>query len=207
MDSKTRSIIIGAIALLAISSILFLAVFLGRTSRNNSSLSRGSNSLSNLPVIAPSASPAPEVLGTNRNIEQPGTTKTYSGSGFNLQYPKSWGLVTCNNSQNFEFDPTNAGDAPAITCDRAVKPVTVLLVDRLSCPGNVVNLGGNTVIKSRAVENNGDINYRWCLTSSGKNFDITHRVSATGSPSSGKEDFSEAVEKIIASLKVSPRGS
>ncbi len=147
-------------------------------------------------------SPAP-IQQRNTQTPKPQDTSndtvTYQGEGFNLSYPKNWGLITCNNSKNFEFDPYNPGKK-TISCDRAQKPTTFLVNSGLSCQGGeVVKIGNYSVRKTKQQYRDWQTN-QWCLETSGKTFDITNRVSSSGAVGTGKDDFSSEIEKIISSI-------
>ncbi|MCL5784350.1 MAG: hypothetical protein M1142_03290 [Patescibacteria group bacterium] len=203
MDPKTRVIIVGALALVILAAVAGTLFYLGKASRERSATS-GNTSLNSLPRL--SVTPVPSTLRNNQAATS-SNTKTFVGSGFNLSYVNSWGVLTCSNSQNFEFDPTVGTDLKGVVCDRAVKPVTVLVVNKLNCQGETVKLGENQVVRSKNTPREGDISYRWCLSVGGKNLDITHRVSASGSQATSKEDFSAEVEQMITTIKASPQGS
>lgn len=205
MDQRTRVIIIGAGVLFVLAAISLLVFFTLRFSRNNQPRGSGDNSLSRLPVISVTPSPTDRQDGNNSNSVR-SDFKTFISQGFSLDYPSGWGVLTCGNSTNFEFDPENGSDLKNIACDRAFKPITVLLANRLSCTGETVKIGDKQVVKLK-VENNGDINYRWCLSVGSVGLDITHRVSQSGSRATSKEDFSSQVEEVIKTIKLTPRGS
>lgn len=127
-------------------------------------------------------------------------TKTYQGRNFTINYPQKWGILTCSDSDNIEFDPYSGSDLKNYACDRAIKPITVLVSSTaLSCPGESIKIGNNTVIKSRT-ETAYWLKNRWCLNKSGLSFDITNRVNQSGIVGTGKDDFSSEIEKIINSL-------
>lgn len=209
MDQRTRSIIIGAVALVILVSIVGVIAYLGKASRGKTvTQETNSNSLSNLPVIT--ATTSGESSADNpQNITNtlPSDFKAYQGSGFNLNYSKSWGLLTCNNSQNFELDPTNGVDVKNLACDYAIKPITVLVTSRATCSGDTVRLGNNDVKKTKTTDGSGDTNYRWCLNVGGKGIDITHRVSGSGSRATSKDDFSAQIEQAIGTLQAVAGGS
>ncbi|MDO8638356.1 MAG: hypothetical protein Q7R43_02180, partial [Candidatus Daviesbacteria bacterium] len=92
------------------------------------------------------------------------------------------------------------GDMKNVACDSALKPVTVLVVNKLNCSGDPIKLGNNHATKSKIISDNGDISYRWCTMVANIGFDVSHRVSATGNRATSKDDFSKEVEKIITSL-------
>lgn len=200
MDLRGRAIILGAGGLLILAIILGSVMYLGRITKNTSSLNP---SLSSLPVIQAVPSPTP---GASNSLSQD-FTRTYIGQAFVVNYPGNWGLLTCSNTPSFELDPVASSDIKGVICDTAVKPITILITDKLACQGNVVNIGPYKVTKSKLNIVNGDTNYRWCLKVNGKNLDITHRVSASGFQATSKEDFSLAVEEMIKNITVTPAGS
>lgn len=210
MDPKTRAIIIGASALFILAAVVGVVVYLGRASSSliGSNKPTSTNSLSELPV-APgnntntTTSNIPNTTNAINNTATQNTNiKTYQGQGFNIKYPKEWGVLTCNNSQSFEFDPYSANDLRGIVCNEAIKPVTVLVTSQVKCQGETVKIGDRSVVKSKTVGQNGDIDYRWCLSATGKSLDITHRVSSSGSRATGKDDFSAQIEQIISSFQL-----
>lgn len=204
MDQRTRVIIIGAGVLFVLAAMSLLIFFALRFSRNQPQGS-GNNSLPRLPIISVAPSPTGRQDGNNSNSVR-SDFKTFIGQGFSLDYPSGWGILTCGNSANFELDPISGGDLKNIACDRAIKPVTVLLANRLSCTGETVKIGDKQVVKSK-VENNGDINYRWCFSMGNIGLDITHRISQSGSRATSKDDFSSQIEQLINTFKITPRGS
>lgn len=204
MDQKTRSVIIGAVSLVILAVISGSIVYLGRVSKGKNTGSESSNSLSTLPKISPSISPSQSSPDSGTVTEQ-GENKIYRGQGFSLSYPKKWGLLTCGNSANFELDPVNGNDVSNIACDFAVKPITFLVVDKLNCQGETVKVGNHQVIRSK-INTNSETNYRWCLALPGKDLDISHRVSPSGSRATSKEDFSSQVEEIIRNLQTPGSG-
>lgn len=144
------------------------------------------------PIVTPE--PIPQAAGI------------YNGKDFSLTYPKNWGLLTCNNSENFEFDPSNATPQLNVPCSFAVKPVTILVNASTTCTGDRVNIGSYQVTKEKLVDVNINGNkyeavYRWCFVAKNKNFDISHRVSKQGFPASSKDDFSNQVEQVISSIR------
>lgn len=205
MDQRTRAIVIGAGALFVLALIAALIFFALRLTRNSQSERNNSNVLSNLPTVAISPSPTLNQSGGSLSGLR-SDLKTFIGQGFSLEYPASWGLLTCGNSSNFELDPVNGGDLKNIACDRAIKPITILLANRLNCTGETVTIGDKQVIRSK-IKNNGDINYRWCVPLGNIGLDITHRVSQSGSKATSKTDFLPQIEQLIKTIKATPQGS
>lgn len=198
MDERTRLIALGAVALLALVVIFGVVVFVSRISSNRAG-TRGP--INDLVSRLPAPSPTPTPVSTTPSVSP--ESKTYTGPGFTLSYPRSWGILTCNNSSNFELDPTAGQDVLRVVCDEAIKPVTVLVVTRASCLGEFKTIGSHQVVFSKVTEGDGDINYRWCLAVGEIGLDITHRVSPSGSPATSKTDFSSQVEGIITTVKSS----
>lgn len=203
MDQRTKSIIFGAIGLLVLASVLGTVVYLGRLTKQTAKVEGNvtNNPLSELPVSSASAAASPE------GVNQPASNlKAYVGQGFSILYPANWGLLTCGNSQSIELDPLNSADNKNFACDRAVKPVTVLVGQPLNCQGETVKIGNHQVRKSKVAQE-GATDYRWCLSVGGKTFDITHRVSPMSSPAASKDDFSAQVEQVIGNIASTPAGS
>ena len=201
MDSKTRSIVIGAVALIILAAITGTAIYVGKAAKNKAGEQKTADgSLSGLPVVPADSSITPGVTAES------GNRKNYQGLGFIIPYPKSWGLLTCANSRNFELDPTDETDLKNIKCDFALKPVTVLVGKRSNCLGESVKLGNNQVIRSKTITADGGIDYHWCVNMDDTALDITHRVSSLGSRATSKEDFSLQVEQMIGEIKTSAVG-
>lgn len=212
MDQKTRLIVIGAASLLVFAAIAGAVVYLSRATRDNNTTAtetNNSNSFSQLPAIPAASSPAPTGTPSNNTAANTQTAdfKILQTTDFNLRYPQNWGTLICSNSANFEFDPVSGADSKNVACDSAVKPVTVLVLDKLTCPGETVKIGSYSVVKAKITDQNGDIDYRWCVTVGGKGLDISHRVSASGSKATSKDDFSAQIEQIITNLQPAVRGS
>lgn len=200
MDQRNKVIIFGGVGLLVLAVILvslfyFLKFSKVSINKNVTPTVNVPNSLSRLPSVAitPAITNATNPITANNKI--------FQGQGFTLSFPSNWGILTCGNSNNFEFDP-NGGDLRNVMCDRALKPVTVLVSNQLSCNGDQIKLGNNSVTKTKTINAGGDISYQWCTVVGNISFDITHRVSANGARATSKDDLSTLVEKIIASLSI-----
>lgn len=128
--------------------------------------------------------------------------RVYQSGSMIFRFPQNWGVLTCSNSANFEFDPYGAIDQKVV-CDRAQKPITVLVNNNLGCSGENVMLGGLSVTKSR-IENVRGVDYRWCFSAGGQSFNITHRVSGAAGRGLSKDDFYAQIEQMIGSIL--PRG-
>lgn len=207
MDQR-KSLIIAVLGIIVIVAIIVgTVVFLvrGVKSRASTATPQPTSVSTQIPVfggspaplasVVPAASPA-STAGSNANTQT--NLKTYNGSGFSLQYPKGWGVLTCSNSANFELDPYNGIDQSNVSCTYAQKPITIL-VGNVTCNGETVKIGNTSVIKSARQTNNGT-NYRWC-TQTQPMLDITHRVSQTAGQAISNQDFSKDIEEIIKTFK------
>ncbi len=201
MSQAIKSIIIGAVIILVIAIILGVIFYWGRivTSGSRPTI----DVLSKLRIktvettVTVTPTPTSTIAGVTGSTNLQSDLKKYYGTGFVINYPQKWGLLTCSNSVNLEFDPVNGTDNHVV-CDRAVKPITILISDNASnCPGNTIILGNHSVVKSQTNYPDGNINYKWCLALGNKYFNITHRVSASGSRATSTQDYSTQVEQLI----------
>lgn len=201
MDARTRAMILGGVALLVLSAIFAVIFYQIRSSKNTteSPIQTSDDALNRLRLTPVPGTGTPASTGVTAGF------KIYAGQGFSLRYPSTWGLLTCSNSQNFELDPTNNQDVKGAICDRALKSVTVLLQKGV-CRGGTVTLGNVTAVKAKTSSGT-ETDYEWCFSAAGKNFDISHRVSGTGSRATSKEDFSAQIEDIIKTISSVPQGS
>lgn len=200
MDPKTRAIAFGVIALVVLAAIIGSIIYLGKTSQR--SVATRNNSLSNLPVVT--AQPSP---GATSSTNSSGY-KTYAGNGFAVRYPASWGLLTCSNTENFEFDPTNSQDITGVVCDTAVKPLTVMVGNSLGCTdGQTETIGNYQVNKSSGILRGGGTQTRWCVTVGGKILNITNRVSNQGNQATSPTDYSAQIEEMIKTISATPTAS
>lgn len=205
MDQKTRTIILGGVAVLIVAVIIGVFIYLSRNTTGRLPFSDTTSPLSRLETTSsPSVSPVPR---TDETPIPANSTKILIGTGFNLNYPASWGVLTCSNSQNFEFDPDNSTDLQNIACNMAIKPITVLVASRLTCQGDKITLSSHQVIKSKTTSDSDMVSYRWCMSTGEKNLDITHRVSASGARASSKVDYSNQIEQMIQTIQEASRGS
>ncbi len=129
----------------------------------------------------------------------------YNGRGFSLVYPKNWGLLTCNNSENFELDPSASGKQVA-SCNAAVKPITVLVDSGYACQGESVTLGGKRgvkLVRQVMLQETGQpiTEYQWCFSAGGRNLYISHRVSPNNGLATSKEDYSSQIEQMISASR------
>lgn len=216
MDQDRRSLIVtAAVGLLVLAIIIGSIYFLIKFIRNRQT---ASTAISNSQIsVSPSAStatstnstPISTLPNTNQNnniINNFPSTKTFNVEGLQITYPNKWGLLTCTNSKNFEFDINNGADNKVL-CDVALKPVTVILTNNLNCPGEHVKLGDYQVVRSaNGTKGGGEVDYRWCIVTDGMDLDITHRVSQSSSRATSKNDVSVQIEQLISQIKFS-RGS
>jgi len=142
-------------------------------------------------------SPAVQTAETKGGVVVSGEWKIFDTGNFKLSYPKSWGLLTCANSNNLELDPKNSADSKTV-CNYSVKPITVLVEDVSGCAGEVVNIGNIAVTKSKQGDS-GYTKYQWC-TKTAPVLNITHRVSTGNDPASLREDYSKQIEEMIGKL-------
>lgn len=201
MNAQTRLIVLGGIALFVLVIVGVVAYYSMGLFKGGVNLPQGASVIdlsSMLPTTPPAGSSVTPTPSSNSLVPAAGALlKTYSGSGFSLRYPSKWGVLTCSNSQNFEFDPISGTDIKGVVCDRALKPVTVLVVN------------GNPTCPARSVTGaSGEINYRWCAPLNNNLFlDITHRVSQLGGRATSVNDYSTQIEQIIKTISTASGGS
>lgn len=186
MDRRA-AIVLGMIVILVVAIVIGTIFYLTKVFRNNSSRVITSNPGS---MTIPRGSSLP-ATGSSLGAQ----VKTYQGQGFSMQYPANWGVLSCSNSKNFEFNP-DGGDK-RVVCDMSQLPITVLV--GVSCTGaSQVTLGRNIVLKSKIVAPDGYTKYEWCVKGFNTTLDFTDRVSQNGERATDKEDYSQDVEKIIS---------
>lgn len=152
------------------------------------------------PATTPAQTPASEQPSDKGGVQN-GSNSLYQGQGFKLEYPKNWGILKCSNSLNFELDPYSS-ENKTVNCDRAQKPITILVNQGVTCQGGeVVRIGGSNVRRTKTQYRDWLTN-QWCFEGSGKTFDITNRVANSGNPATSKDDFSQDIEKIISSISI-----
>lgn len=145
--------------------------------------------------------PTPQVNGNPVSDERSSANKkVYNGGSFQLVYPNNWGVLTCDDSQNFELDPANPADSK-ITCDVATKPVTIVVGEVKGCEGEASKVGNIDIVKSKGTDGS-YVKYQWC-TKTTPVLNITHRVSPDSERATSKEDYSKQIEEIISSLSFS----
>lgn len=199
MDEQRRSFIITGITLIVVLSLIFGSIyFLVKAIKNRKSTNSKQTfpSVSVVPLRVEEPSPTPRSSAISVN------SKTYQGQGFTIKYPKNWGLLTCRNSKNIEFDPNNSTNQLNVLCDVALKPVTVLVYSNNCSGGETVDLGGVSVTRIKTPTQTGvnyqqavGYTYKWCTRL--PNLEISHRVSSTGSRATSKQDLSKEIEQMI----------
>ena len=200
MEPQKKTLIVTTIALLLVlvlvfGTIFYLVKFIQSRQKQASTQTTFQTSTSS---AIPTFNPLQVATGSAALNSADANSKTYNAAGIQISYPKTWGLLTCSNSENIEFDPYNKTDQLKVACDLAQKPITVL-VGPNSCPGDVVKLGSVTVTKSKTTTTTG-VKYRWC-TKTTPSLDITHRVSTETKRGFSKDDFSAEIEKMISTLR------
>lgn len=204
MEITTRTIVFTIISVILIAAILGGVFYLLKNSKQLNLGNKGA-SISSLPVIQASPTSTPENISPTQTQNQTSITNTqntkiYQGQNFILKYPADWGIVTCSNSKNIEFDPYNKNDLINYPCDSAIKPITILISNQpVSCPGDIVKIGNNSVAKSKTETANW-LKNRWCLNKLGINLDVTNRIAPTGITGTSKDDFSKQIEQMISNL-------
>lgn len=209
--STTYWIIIAVVALLVIAALVL--GFIGLSSllspRAIPTPTPGPSILSLSP--APTFSPTLTVSPTTTPTPTPSFTsslpntgiansKTFFGQGFSLQYPSSWGLLTCINSPNFEFNPQDKTNQMGAICSFATQPITVLVSSNLNgCFGENVNLGTVSVIRGTSTATN-LTTHQWC-TLTQPVLKVSHRVSLLPVTASSQTDFSSDIEAVISTLR------
>ncbi len=205
MEDKTRALIVtGAVLLLILGLIIAAIFYLIRFISGRSSTNTNTNQTRQI-----NFSPSPASTGENNNnapaVSNPGGSaanntefKVHNGAGFQLSAPKNWGILTCSNSQNVEFDPANPTDQLKVACDYAQKPITVIV--GVACEGATTDISGVSVVKSQRNLSKG-VEKSWCVKS-GSGLLITNRVSNQDVRGYGKEDYSKQIEEMIARLRV-----
>ena len=186
----------GVVLLLILLIIIGVIFFLIRAFTQ-----RSSNQVKNLfptQSVAPVSTATPSTSAATAPVPAL-DTRVYNGAGFSFQYPKNWGILTCNNSQNIELDPTSGKDQLNVACHIATKPITLIVGSKLGCGGKNVTLGRIQVSRTKT-QTPTWIQYSWC-TKTNPILNITHRVSKANLPANSPVDYSIKVEQIIASLR------
>lgn len=222
MEQQQRSLIFtAAVGLIILAIIVGSIYYLVKFIQTRVASSRQTAQSSVEMIAQASASPegsvqgqqttqSPQITEEAQKTEVPGDTKggvqapqtatdkkLYNGTGFRLSYPNAWGLLSCTNSSNIEFDPVNSADSK-VSCGTASKAITVLVNDNWGCSGEQINIGTVAVNKSKQSEA-GYTKYQWC-TKTTPMLNITHRVSLSNDPASSKTDYSAQIENMIASF-------
>lgn len=208
MDERTKTLLVSAFVLIVILAIIFGIIFSviriiqNRRTATNASPSPSALVLQNSPgptsqpIIQDGQSVSPIVTPVPRPS---GDFDTYNKGGISFNYPRSWGILSCSNSQNLELDPLNNTDQLNFACDIALKPITIL-VGSSNCPaGETGSKGGVNFTKSQISTPTG-VNYAWC-TQTSPSLEITHRVSRDGSRATSTRDFSAEIENLISTIR------
>ena len=190
-----RQVIIGIIVVIVILALIgTLFIFIPRFFQRNRVTIVSPRPTATTFIASPLPGSSPTLLPTT-----PGN-QLYSGPGFTLSYPTGWGILTCSNSSNFEFDPLNNVDQTGVVCDVAQKPITVTVENDLAqCSGERVLIGNVTAIKNtfnkpRFTE------MQWCTLTS-PILRITHRFSSTPARAVTPTSYVQQVETMIATLQ------
>lgn len=156
------------------------------------------------PIPTPTPSPVPTpvvIINQPPPVVQGANEQLFSGAGFTLTYPENWGVLTCVNSPNFEFDPINNIDQVGAVCNVATKPITVIVQNSLSgCSGQVFQIGRYQVLKTTDA-GNGYIENQWC-TATNPVLVITNRVSPNVTGVASPIDYSPQIENMIGTLQI-----
>ncbi len=205
MEDKTRALIVTGAVLLLILALIIAAIFYlirfiqGRTANRPAASPTTQINFSPSPVANIGQTDTSGQTGTP-TIGTPSNLKTYDGTGFQVSYPNNWGLLTCNNSTNFEFDPSSATEQSGVVCDYAQKPITVLV--GVACGnGQTTQIGSTPVVKSERKLSHGT-EYSWCVKAGNTNLLFTNRVSTEDVRGYGKENQSSAIEQMISRLRL-----
>lgn len=152
------------------------------------------------PSATPTASSSP--ISSSSPSASPVATgfKSFtSKAGISMQYPAKWGLLTCSNSNNFEFDPTNSQDELNVICEDAKKPITVVFSNN-ACGGGQVESGFDLfVIKSQDQSEN-YLTHTWCIKSNPV-IQITNRESQTTNVAADSKNYVNEIDKMINSIQ------
>lgn len=152
------------------------------------------------PTAVPTPTPTPIPIAVVPVTVPTTQVKIHQGLSFTVFFPASWGILTCINSSNFEFDPLNNTDTVGAFCTVAQKPITFIVSNNLNgCGGTTITLGNTSVIKSVATTTN-TTTIQWCTLTSPV-LKITHRVSPSGGQATSPVDFSPQIEQIIANTQ------
>lgn len=205
MDDRARTLIITTLILLIIIGLIAGIIFyVTRLIKSRQSITNPTQTRGTISVATPTQTPARIQGSTPSPTQQPAAqvptsanTKVFKGQGFELFYPKNWGLLTCTNSQNFELDPENSTDQK-VACDVALKPVTVL-VGSSECQGQTIVKGGVTFTKQENKTDSG-VDYTWC-TKSTPALEVSHRVSPANGRATSTKDFSKEIEEMISKIR------
>lgn len=203
MDDRARTLIITTLILLIIIGLIAGIIFyVTRLIKSRQATTRPTQTQGTISVATSTPTPV-RIQGSTPSPTQqaaaqaPANTKVFKAEGFQLYYPKNWGLLTCTNSQNFELDPESGTDQK-VACDVALKPVTVL-VGSSDCQGQTIDKGGVTFTREENKTDSG-VDYTWC-TKSTPALEISHRVSPSDDRATSIKDFSKEIEEMISKIR------
>ena len=196
MDQRKVLILAGVLG------VLLLIIIIGTVAYISSSRSTSPQNTQKIVTSSPLPIPSTATSGSNPAgsvSNTKGNFKTYSGTGFSVRYPKTWGLLTCSNSKDFEFDPVNGTDQLKVVCNKALKPITVIVhTTPVSCLGSKQTFGSVTTTK--AVDSGAPFtDYRYC-TQTTPQLDISTRYSPNGGTAVATTDYSSQVEQLISNV-------
>src|SRR3989344_6814949 len=200
-----RSVIISAIiGILVLALIIGVIIYLIRFILNRPS--NPGQTPEPEPTIEESTQPNPSKTPRSSASPRPSGTATpntgltvYKGEGFEISYPRNWGILTCSNSQNIEFDPNSSQDQLKVYCDVAQKPITVLVNSNTCSGGENGSKGGINFVKTKK-QTAQFLSYKWCLKTTPA-LEVSHRVSDSGGRATSKQDFSAQIEELISRIK------
>ncbi len=207
MDERTKTLLVSAFVLIIILAIIFGIIFSVVRIVQNRRTASTAGKATPTPLVLASPTPfasSPQggqpTQGTPTTNSQPNTNfDIYSKGGVSFRYPKNWGLLSCNNSQNVELDPSSNVDQTNYVCDYALKPITIL-VGSSSCQAGESGSKGGVTFNKTQTQISGGTSYKWC-TKTAPPLEITHRVSTDGSRATSKQDFSAQIEDLISTIK------
>ena len=123
---KTKVATLGAAALIFILAGIYIVFFVGSAIFYDFSFKLPFTKSTNASQGLVQGTTVQGTTITNPNV--PGNMKSHTSDlGLTINYPKSWGILTCSNSYNFELDPTNGTDMLNMMCNDAMKPISVII--------------------------------------------------------------------------------
>src|SRR5690349_10767404 len=125
MDQRKALVAVSIVVVLVLAIIVGTIFYLTKIFKSSNQPSTKVVTSSSQPAASGANAPSDNLPSTQPGQPQTSAVttppanpnlKTYNGNGFSLQYPKNWGLLSCSNSNNFEFDPYNSQNTQ-IACD------------------------------------------------------------------------------------------